>query len=74
MSSAKTDAWVSDIGIGIGVAAMVTGGVLFAVGGAKEEATQAPQGVPPKEAKGQWGWGVAPSSHGGFQGALSHSF
>ncbi len=85
MSTAKTDAWVSDIGLGLGVAALVTGGVLFATGGAKEEAASEPPpvGVPPKDArrdqpgkqdKGQWGWLVGPGSHGGFQGALSHSF
>ncbi len=75
MSSAKTDAWVSDFGIGLGAAALISGGVLFALGGEKQEESSSPPpvGVPPKEAKGKWNWQVAPGAHGA-QGLLSRSF
>jgi hypothetical protein len=75
MSSAKTDAWVADIGIGLGAAAMVVGGVMFALGGEKQESSSSPPpvGAPPKEAKGTWDWRVAPGAHG-VQGVLSRSF
>jgi hypothetical protein len=33
MSSAKTDAWVADIGIGVGAVAIAAGAYLFITGG-----------------------------------------
>jgi tetratricopeptide (TPR) repeat protein len=63
MSTAQTDAWVADIGIGAGAAAIVLGGILFFTGGA----------ATPPEKRAGWGWTVT----GGAQGAqavVAHSF
>jgi hypothetical protein len=63
MSTAKTDAWVADVGIGAGAAAIVVGGVLFFTGGA----ATAP------EKRAAWGWTVTGGPHGA-QAGVSHSF
>ena len=73
MSSAQTDAWVADFGIGIGAVAMVVGGILFATGGAHEEAGPAPAGAPPKDAASPWGFRFASGAHGG-EAILTRSF
>jgi len=67
MSSAQTDAWIADIGIGVGAAAIVAGVVLFVTGGAKEEESgpPAPQAPPPQAS---WGVRAVGDAHGG--GAL----
>jgi hypothetical protein len=49
MSRANTEAIVADVGIGVGVAAIVTGGVLMLTGGAHELSGPAPAGVPPSD-------------------------
>ncbi|MGO8995912.1 MAG: hypothetical protein ACLQVI_21575 [Polyangiaceae bacterium] len=72
MSTAQTDAWVADFGIGIGAAAIVVGGVMILTGGAKEEAGPAPKGAPPKEASA-WGFRVVSGAHGG-EAFLTRSF
>ncbi len=70
MSSAQTDAWVADIGIGVGAAAVVAGVVLFATGGAHEEAgSPAPAGPPPSA----WNFTVVNGAHGG-EALLTRSF
>jgi len=71
-SSGKTDAWVSDFGIGLGVAALVTGGILFATGGVHEETGPTPVGVPPKE--GKWDWRFTSGPHGAQGFLLQRSF
>jgi hypothetical protein len=63
MSIAKTDAWVADIGIGVGAAAIVLGGVLFFTGGA----------ATPSEKRAAWAWSVTGGGRGA-QAVLSHSF
>ena len=73
MSSAKTDAWVSDFGIGLGAAAMVVGGILFATGGVHEESGPAPVGVPPKDAS-RWDWRITSGPHGAQGFLLQRSF
>jgi hypothetical protein len=72
MSSAQTDAWVADFGIGIGAAAVVAGAVLFATGGVKEEPGPAPAGAP-KEQASSWGFRVVSGAHGG-EAFLTRSF
>jgi hypothetical protein len=70
-SSAQTFAWVSDFGIGVGVAAIVLGGTLFGLG-SRGEASVAPVGAPAATAS-TWDFHVTTSSHGG-QGVLTHAF
>lgn len=68
MNSAITEAWVSDITIGVGAAAGIVGAILFATGGAKESPA-APAGTLGKG----WSWqlSVGPRSTGGL---LTRSF
>jgi len=68
MQNANTEAWVSDITIGVGAAAGIVGAILFATGGA-HETTQAPPGTMGKG----WSWqlSVGPRSTGGL---LTKSF
>ena len=73
MSTAQTDAWVADLGIGLGAAAIVVGGALYALGGAKEDSGPAPAGPPPKEASAAWGFRVVSGAHGG-EAFLTRSF
>jgi hypothetical protein len=63
MSTAKTDAWVADVGVGAGAAAIVLGGVLFFTGGA----------ATPPEKRAAWGWTVTGGARSA-QAVLSHSF
>ncbi len=63
MSTAATDAWIADVGIGVGAAAAVVGGILFATGGA----------AMPGDKREGWGWGVSGGA-GGAQATLSRSF
>jgi hypothetical protein len=68
MSNAQTEAWISDITIGVGAAAAITGVVLFAIGAPKES----PETAPGTIGKG-WSWqlSVGPRSTGGL---LTKSF
>jgi hypothetical protein len=68
MDNAKTEAWVSDITIGVGAAAGIVGAILFATGGAKES----PDAAPGTLGKG-WSWqlSVGPRNTGGL---LTKSF
>jgi hypothetical protein len=72
-STAQTYAWVSDIGIGVGAAAIIGGSLLFALGGAHQELGVAPVGASPTAAASSWDFHVTTSAHGG-QGFLSHTF
>jgi hypothetical protein len=71
MSSAQTDAWLADIGIGVGAAAVVAGVVLFVTGGAKEEETAPTAPPPPPQAS--WGVRAIGDAHGGGA-VLTRSF
>jgi hypothetical protein len=76
MSNAQTQAWVADIGIGVGAAAFVTGVVLMLTGGAHEEGPPAQVGTPPGDharPQAAWGLGFTGGAHGG-QGFLTRSF
>jgi hypothetical protein len=76
MSSAQTQAWVADFGIGVGAAAIVTGAVLMFTGGTHEESEPAPVGAPTNDrARPQtaWGFRFLAGPHGG-QGFLTRSF
>jgi hypothetical protein len=68
MSNATTEAWVSDITIGVGAAAGIVGAILFATGAPKESPGMAPGTI----GKG-WSWqlSVGPRSTGGL---LTKSF
>jgi hypothetical protein len=72
MSSAQTDAWVADFGIGIGVAAIVAGGVLLVVGRPHEETGPATPTAPSTQASA-WGFRVVSGAHGG-EAFLTRSF
>jgi hypothetical protein len=71
MSTAQTYAWVADFGIGIGAAAIVAGGVLFALGTPHYEEGPSPAPPPPPEAS--WGFRFVSSAHGG-EAILTRSF
>jgi hypothetical protein len=71
MSTAQTQAWVADVGIGVGAAAIVTGAVLMLTGGAHEESGGAqPSASRPLAA---WGFRVTGGPQGGL-GLLTRSF
>jgi hypothetical protein len=72
MTSAQTDAWIADIGIGVGAAAIVIGGVLFATGGSREGTAPSPAGAPARQAS-DWGVRVVSGPRGG-QAFLTGSF
>jgi hypothetical protein len=76
MSNAQTQAWVADVGIGVGAAAIVTGTVLMLTGGAHEESGPAPAGVPASEhARPQAAWKFdLTAGPRGAQGLLTRSF
>ncbi len=71
MNDAQTQAWVSDIGIGVGAAAALVGAYLFITGG--EAAQEGPPGPPPTPSAGRWNWTLTggPRSAGG---AVSTTF
>jgi hypothetical protein len=73
MSSAQTDAWVADFGIGIGAAAMLVGGYLFATGGAHEEEGLPTAAPPPPPQAGEWKFRMAGGAHGA-EAILTRSF
>lgn len=68
MNSATTEAWVSDITIGVGAAAALAGVILFATGAPKESPGMAPGTI----GKG-WSWqlSLGPRNTGGL---LTKSF
>jgi hypothetical protein len=68
-SSAQTDAWIADFGIGLGAAAIVGGGLLMLTGGAHEQS--GPPAAP--AAQGAWRLDVTGSSHGAL-GVLQTTF
>jgi hypothetical protein len=70
MSAAQTDAWSADFGIGIGAAAIVAGGVLFAMGAAHYEDSRA-HDLPPPQAS--WGFRFVSAAHGG-EAFITRSF
>ena len=72
-ANAQTDAWIADVGIGVGAAALIAGAVLFGTGGAHEETGPAPRGAPPKEASSAWGFRVVSGAHGG-EALLTRAF
>jgi hypothetical protein len=69
MSSAYTDAWIADFGIGLGAAAIIGGGVLMLVGGPKEQSVPAAAPSP----QSAWRLDVTGSSHGAL-GVLKTTF
>jgi hypothetical protein len=76
MSTAQTDAVLTDVFLGAGVAALAVGGILFATGGARREGP-GPAAAPAKEARAPeapaWSFRLATGAHGA-QGFLTHSF
>jgi hypothetical protein len=68
MKTAQTDAWIADVGVGIGAVAVVTGLVLMITG-------HAPDGGPPtgEQHRSGWGWGIT-TGPGGAGGVLRGSF
>jgi hypothetical protein len=76
MSTAQSQAWVADLGIGIGAAAVVTGGLLMLFGGAHQESGPAPAGAPATErARPQGAWRLDfTGGPRGAQGLLTRSF
>jgi hypothetical protein len=68
MSMAQTDAWIADVGIGVGAAAIVTGGYLLIRG-------QAPDGrsPPAAERRSSWDWGIT-GGRGNAFGFLRRTF
>jgi hypothetical protein len=69
MGGAQTDAWIADIGIGVGAAGIVAGVVLLALGGAHEESGSGPASAPAREASAdeisKWGVRFVSGAHGG---------
>lgn len=72
MSTAQTDAWVADFGIGVGAAAIIAGGLYVALGGEKQEMPGSVVVSPKPQASG-WQVRFASGPHGG-EGLLMHSF
>jgi hypothetical protein len=68
MSTAQTDAWIADVGIGVGAAAILTGGYLLIRG-------QAPDGPnpPATERRASWDWGIT-GGRGNAFGFLRRTF
>jgi hypothetical protein len=68
MSTAQTDAWIADVGIGVGAAAIVVGGYLLIRG-------QAPDGrsPPAAERRSSWDWGIT-GGRGNAFGFLRRTF
>jgi hypothetical protein len=58
MKTAQTDAWIADVGIGVGAAAVVAGFVLVITGHAPDS------GPPPAEHRSAWGWDITTGPHG----------
>ena len=66
-SNAVTDAWVANIGIGVGAAAIISGGLLYALGGARQD-----DAAPAKQGSA---WSVRVlSGPRGAEAFLSHAF
>jgi hypothetical protein len=68
MSMAQTDAWISDVGIGVGAAAIVVGGY-FLIWGHGPDSPSPPAG----ERRSSWDWGVT-GGRGNAFGFLRRTF
>jgi hypothetical protein len=62
MDSARTDAWIADLGIGVGAAAILSGGILFLSGHGKESG---PAAGGAQAAHSVWDVQVSAGAHGG---------
>ncbi len=68
MANARTEAWISDITVGVGAAAVLTGAFLFLTGAPKES----PETAPGTIGKG-WSWQLFAGPHS-TEGLLTKSF
>jgi hypothetical protein len=67
MKTAQTDAWIADVGVGVGAAAIVIGFVLIATGHAPDS------GAPAAEHRSGLGWDIT-AGPGTAGGVLRGSF
>ena len=72
MSKARTDAWLSDITIGLGLVGVVSGAIVFFTGGASTEQSAASRSSS-SSSSSSWRWDVAGKPGGAF-GSLARSF
>ena len=73
MSNARTDAWISDVTIGLGLIGMVSGAIVFFTGGASTEQSAASRSSSSSSFSSSWRWDVAGKPGGAF-GSLARSF